>query len=55
MAPDSLHPSKERVVDDAPITPYNEKATYLNGAMQEIGMGRYQWGLFIVTGFGYFA
>jgi len=25
----------------------------LNDAIQEIGMGRYQWGLFIVTGFGY--
>jgi len=32
---------------------YREKVAVLNDALQEIGMGRYQWGLFIVTGFGY--
>ncbi|KAF9445454.1 MFS general substrate transporter [Macrolepiota fuliginosa MF-IS2] len=34
---------------------YNIKAAVLNGAIQEIGMGRYQWGLAIVTGFGWLA
>ncbi|KAF9024366.1 MFS general substrate transporter [Hymenopellis radicata] len=34
---------------------YQRKANLLNGAMQEIGMGRYQWALFVVTGFGWFA
>ncbi|KAF8798674.1 MFS general substrate transporter [Phlegmacium glaucopus] len=32
---------------------YREKVTVLNEALQEIGMGRYQWALFVVTGFGY--
>ncbi|KAG6809662.1 hypothetical protein H0H92_015246 [Tricholoma furcatifolium] len=32
---------------------YQAKAKILNEAMQEIGMGRYQWLLFFVTGFGY--
>ncbi|KAJ5778676.1 hypothetical protein N7520_001922 [Penicillium odoratum] len=34
-------------------TPYNAKAEVLNRAIQEIGMGRYQWQLFIVIGFGW--
>ncbi|KAF5341037.1 hypothetical protein D9611_006172 [Ephemerocybe angulata] len=34
---------------------YLEKTQILNEAIQSIGMGRYQWGLFIVTGFGWFA
>jgi len=34
---------------------YQKKARVLNEALQEVGMGRYQWGLFVVTGFGYFA
>ncbi|KAF6750715.1 MFS general substrate transporter [Ephemerocybe angulata] len=34
---------------------YLEKTQILNEAIQNIGMGRYQWGLFIVTGFGWFA
>ncbi|KAF8192100.1 MFS general substrate transporter [Pholiota molesta] len=36
-------------------TVYEKKAMVLNAAIQEIGMGRYQWALFVVTGFGYFA
>ncbi|KIJ51587.1 hypothetical protein M422DRAFT_65129 [Sphaerobolus stellatus SS14] len=32
---------------------YMAKARILNDAIQEVGMGRYQWGLFIVTGFGW--
>ncbi|KAF5348501.1 hypothetical protein D9756_009643 [Leucocoprinus leucothites] len=34
---------------------YHAKASILNEAIQEIGMGRYQWGLSIVTGFGWLA
>ncbi|KDQ59857.1 hypothetical protein JAAARDRAFT_33431 [Jaapia argillacea MUCL 33604] len=32
---------------------YQAKARILNDAFQEIGMGKYQWYLFIVTGFGW--
>ncbi|KAI0786187.1 MFS general substrate transporter [Abortiporus biennis] len=42
--------------EDAGMDPvYHAKATILNDALQEIGMGRYQWYLFIVTGFGWFS
>ncbi|KAF8988554.1 MFS general substrate transporter [Cyathus striatus] len=41
--------------DDAMDPIYRAKARVLNNALQEIGMGRYQWGLFIVTGFGWLA
>ncbi|KAG1731032.1 major facilitator superfamily domain-containing protein [Suillus lakei] len=34
---------------------YQAKARILNRAIQDIGMGRYQWYLFVVTGFGWFA
>ncbi|KAI0754802.1 sugar transporter [Daedaleopsis nitida] len=34
---------------------YQAKARLLNDAFQEIGMGRYQWYLFVVAGFGWFA
>ncbi|KAL0952893.1 hypothetical protein HGRIS_007112 [Hohenbuehelia grisea] len=34
---------------------YQAKAHILNEAIQEIGMGRYQWNLFVVAGFGWFA
>ncbi|OJA13521.1 hypothetical protein AZE42_10523 [Rhizopogon vesiculosus] len=34
---------------------YEAKARVLNYAIQDIGMGRYQWYLFIVAGFGWFA
>ncbi|KAF8689799.1 Sugar transporter, partial [Rhizoctonia solani] len=34
---------------------YQAKAELLNAAIQEIGMGKYQWHLFIVTGFGWLA
>ncbi|KDR66281.1 hypothetical protein GALMADRAFT_232637 [Galerina marginata CBS 339.88] len=40
---------------DTGDTVYHHKAQVLNDALQEIGMGQYQWGLFVVTGFGYFA
>lgn len=34
---------------------YHSKARLLNDAVQEIGMGKYQWMLFFVAGFGWFA
>ncbi|KAH9949774.1 MFS general substrate transporter [Amylocystis lapponica] len=34
---------------------YQAKVRVLNKALQEIGMGKYQWHLFLVTGFGWFA
>ncbi|KAI0715628.1 MFS general substrate transporter [Cerioporus squamosus] len=34
---------------------YQAKARLLNDAFQEIGMGKYQWYLFIVAGFGWFS
>ncbi|KAI0086900.1 MFS general substrate transporter [Irpex rosettiformis] len=42
--------------EDSGIDPvYQAKARILNDALQEIGMGRYQWWLFVVTGFGWFS
>ncbi|KAH9910603.1 major facilitator superfamily domain-containing protein [Fomitopsis serialis] len=34
---------------------YQAKARVLNAAVREIGMGRYQWYLFVVAGFGWFS
>lgn len=39
--------------EDATDPVYAAKATVLNEAIQEIGMGRYQWQLFFVVGFGW--
>ncbi|KAL0577361.1 hypothetical protein V5O48_004613 [Marasmius crinis-equi] len=39
--------------EDALDPIYQQKARVLNDATQEIGMGRYQWALFVVTGFGW--
>ncbi|KAI4608842.1 hypothetical protein J4E83_008881 [Alternaria metachromatica] len=42
------------VLEDGSLDPvYEAKAKMLNKAMQDIGMGRYQWQLFIVIGFGW--
>ncbi|KAL6705810.1 hypothetical protein ACN47E_006448 [Coniothyrium glycines] len=42
------------VLDDGSLDPvYEAKAKVLNKAIQDIGMGRYQWQLFIVIGFGW--
>ncbi|TFK52666.1 MFS general substrate transporter [Heliocybe sulcata] len=41
--------------DDALDPVYRAKARILNDALQEIGMGRYQWYLFCVAGFGWFS
>ncbi|KAI0715627.1 MFS general substrate transporter [Cerioporus squamosus] len=40
--------------EDAVDPVYQAKARILNAAFQEIGMGRYQWWLFFVGGFGWF-
>ncbi|CAI7607072.1 unnamed protein product [Penicillium manginii] len=39
--------------EDDPDSTYRAKADVLNRAIQEIGMGRYQWQLFVVIGFGW--
>ncbi|TFY81329.1 hypothetical protein EWM64_g2689 [Hericium alpestre] len=42
------------VYEEGSIDPvYQAKARILNDALQEIGMGKYQWYLFIVAGFGW--
>jgi len=42
--------------EDGSVDPvYQAKARLLNCAIQEIGMGKYQWYLFVVAGFGWFA
>ncbi|KAJ8591671.1 MFS general substrate transporter [Rhizopogon salebrosus TDB-379] len=39
--------------DDSLDPVYKAKARILNDALQEIGMGKYQWFLFVVAGFGW--
>ncbi|KAH9031886.1 MFS general substrate transporter [Lactarius pseudohatsudake] len=47
--------AKEDLHDEGSVDPvYQAKARMLNQALQEIGMGKYQWGLFVVAGFGWF-
>ncbi|KAL8923114.1 MAG: hypothetical protein Q9208_004798 [Pyrenodesmia sp. 3 TL-2023] len=42
------------VLDRSAVDPvYQAKAHVLNNAIQQIGMGRYQWELFILVGFGW--
>ncbi|KAF2852380.1 membrane transporter [Plenodomus tracheiphilus IPT5] len=42
------------VIEDGSLDPvYEAKAKVLNKAIQDIGMGKYQWQLFIVIGFGW--
>lgn len=44
------------LVEEGQIDPaYHAKAQILNDAIQDIGMGRYQWHLFCVAGFGWFS
>ncbi|KZV63897.1 MFS general substrate transporter [Peniophora sp. CONT] len=44
----------EDVYTEGSLDPvYQAKATILNDAFQEIGMGKYQWFLFVVAGFGW--
>ncbi|KAA1466887.1 MFS general substrate transporter [Dentipellis sp. KUC8613] len=50
---DTLTPD---LYDEGSVDPvYQAKARILNRALQEIGMGKYQWGLFVVSGFGWFS
>ncbi|OBZ68823.1 putative MFS-type transporter PB1E7.08c [Grifola frondosa] len=54
----TLHVETHDVYDEeeSGVDPvYQAKARLLNDAFQEIGMGRYQWYLFIVAGFGWFS
>ncbi|OSC97471.1 MFS general substrate transporter [Trametes coccinea BRFM310] len=42
--------------EDSTLDPvYTAKARIIGDALQEIGMGRYQWYLFFLTGFGWFS
>ncbi|KAL3476628.1 major facilitator superfamily domain-containing protein [Aspergillus californicus] len=43
------------VVASSHDTVYDRKAKIINRAIQDIGMGRYQWGLFVLCGFGWIA
>ncbi|TCD65531.1 MFS sugar transporter [Steccherinum ochraceum] len=46
----------ENLFEEGSVDPvYEAKALLLNRAVQEIGMGKYQWHLFVVAGFGWFA
>ncbi|KAF2198518.1 major facilitator superfamily transporter [Delitschia confertaspora ATCC 74209] len=62
LDPDANRDSPAAVLEEAPaavleegsLDPiYEAKAKVLNKAIQDIGMGRYQWQLFIVVGFGW--
>ncbi|KAF9225681.1 MFS general substrate transporter [Gyrodon lividus] len=49
-----VHAETRDVFTDSSLDPvYQAKARILNEALQEIGMGKYQWLLFIVAGFGW--
>lgn len=44
------------LVEDGQVDPsYQAKAQILNDAIQDIGMGKYQWHLLFVAGFGWFS
>ncbi|KAH0582368.1 hypothetical protein H2248_010313 [Termitomyces sp. 'cryptogamus'] len=50
------HACTQNIFMDGTVDPiYQEKARILNDAIQDIGMGRYQRGLFVVVGFGWLA
>lgn len=54
MGPKSPKPEPETTSDTYDENgSYKAKAEVLNSAIQEIGMGRYQWQLFVVIGFGW--
>ncbi|KAF5329762.1 hypothetical protein D9619_009282 [Psilocybe cf. subviscida] len=56
LGTDTATPSLENLFEHGVLDPvYYEKTLILNRAIQEIGMGRYQWQLFFVAGFGWFA
>ncbi|KAF2660539.1 MFS general substrate transporter [Lophiostoma macrostomum CBS 122681] len=50
----SIEQAPAAVLEEGSLDPvYEAKAKVLNKAIQDIGMGRYQWQLFIVIGFGW--
>ncbi|KAI4173201.1 MAG: hypothetical protein LQ343_003128 [Gyalolechia ehrenbergii] len=50
----SLDDKTKPVLDHSDVDPvYQAKAHVLNNAVQQIGMGRYQWELFVLVGFGW--
>jgi len=50
----SIHEAPVGVLEEGSLDPvYEAKAKVLNKAIQDIGMGKYQWQLFIVIGFGW--
>ncbi|KAG8736829.1 hypothetical protein FRC10_008820, partial [Ceratobasidium sp. 414] len=52
----SISAARNDILPEGSVDPvYQARAELLNAAIQEIGMGKYQWHLFIVTGFGWFA
>ncbi|TEA21535.1 MFS siderochrome iron transporter 1 [Colletotrichum sidae] len=52
--PDIHHVSDTAIIPEGALDPvYEAKARVLNRAIQDIGMGWYQWQLFIVVGFGW--
>ncbi|CEL60018.1 putative MFS-type transporter PB1E7,08c OS=Schizosaccharomyces pombe (strain 972 / ATCC 24843) GN=SPAPB1E7.08c PE=1 SV=1 [Rhizoctonia solani AG-1 IB] len=52
----SLGAARDDILPKGSVDPvYQAKAELLNAAIQEIGMGKYQWHLFVVTGFGWLA
>ncbi|PIL26123.1 MFS general substrate transporter [Ganoderma sinense ZZ0214-1] len=56
VTPDLSIYANEDMFEDGSVDPvYQAKARVLNAALQEIGMGKYQWWLFAVAGFGWFA
>jgi MFS family permease len=52
-SPDQAASEDSGIPVASPDARYRAKAEVLNRAIQEIGMGRYQWQLFIVIGFGW--
>ncbi|KZV93829.1 MFS general substrate transporter [Exidia glandulosa HHB12029] len=55
-AKDSVHRAEDDLLPEGSLDPvYQAKAHVLNQAIQDIGMGKYQWQLFVVTGFGWLA
>ncbi|KAI9861025.1 MAG: hypothetical protein M1824_002791 [Vezdaea acicularis] len=54
VAPSLLEDAPAPAIPKGTIDPvYEAKAITLNNAIQQIGMGRYQWQLFVLVGFGW--
>ncbi|KAG6908073.1 hypothetical protein DXG01_006262 [Tephrocybe rancida] len=52
----NIHAGTENLFTDDAVDPvHRNKARILSDAIRDISMGRYQWGLFVVTGFGWLA